>query len=72
MRIYNLNNSTLLYYQGLYVKKLIDETWSYDNVIYEIINEGDAGEEYTRPDFVENLVKGHPGSRNLMRRLCFV
>ncbi len=43
---YNLDNSALLYYQELYVNKLIDETWSYPNVIYEIINEGDAGEKW--------------------------
>ncbi|GAI43701.1 unnamed protein product, partial [marine sediment metagenome] len=43
---YNLENRALLHYQELYVKKLIDETWSYPNVIYEIINEGDAGEKW--------------------------
>ncbi|GAI42980.1 unnamed protein product, partial [marine sediment metagenome] len=45
---YNLENNTLLYYQELYVKKLINETWSYSNVIYEIINEGDAGEKWIK------------------------
>jgi len=45
---YNLDNSALLYYQELYVEKLIGETWPYDNVIYEVINEGDAGEKWIK------------------------
>jgi len=43
---YNLNNPVLLQYQQLYVGKLINETWSYENVIYEIINEGDAKSDW--------------------------
>jgi len=52
---YNLNNSLLLYYQELYVRKLIDETWPYKNVVYEIINEGDAKGEWINywVDFID-------------------
>jgi len=39
---YDLNNPVLLQYQELYVRKLVNETRSYENVIYEIINEGDV------------------------------
>jgi len=52
---YNLENLTLLHYQELYVKKLIDETWFYSNVIYEIVNEGDAEEGWIKHwvDFID-------------------
>lgn len=39
---YNVNNPTLLYYQRLYVDKILEYTAGYDNVIYEVINEGSS------------------------------
>jgi len=46
---YDVTNSTLIYYQDLFVKKLLDETVQFGNIIYEVCNEygGEASTQFT-------------------------
>jgi len=46
---YDVTNSTLMYYQDLFVKKLLDETMQFGNIIYEICNEygGEGSTQFT-------------------------